>query len=599
MAYTFGFPLYFVAFLLIILPMSSFRFLLAVGFTLLGLTGIHAQSSPFLNTSNEVSAAPKVRPTELLVSLKRGVDAEKLLALYPELVGRYNLSVVKLVAHTMNIWLIGHTVNASQEEILMALYRLPEVEVVQYNHVIKKRANTKQPNDTYYSLQWQYANGGGNGGVAGADISAELAWYITTGGVTPNGDTIVVAIVDDGMDTTMPDMKPNWWKNHLEVPNNGIDDDGNGYIDDFRGWNSYDGNDKVFNPASWDNGGWHGSSVAGIIGAKGDDGYGVTGVNWNVKLMIIAGGGDEAEALAAYEYALDNRKLYDATSGAKGAYVVATNASWGVDELFYTDAPLWCGFYDSLGKAGILNAGATANENWNIEVKGDMPTTCPSDYLIAVTNTKRNDVKETYAGYGNVSIDLGAPGEDAYTVDEYTDFAGFGGTSGATPHVTGAIALLFSVPNQEFADYAAMYPDSAALWARRFILEGVDSNTSLLNKTVTGGRLNLFTAIEKMYQYFPDIPADTIPTTGLLSVASFKVSVYPNPAIDEVVLQLPTSDLVTVRVLGLDGKLMMDIKGQEPARFQHISVSGLATGVYVLEVSNSKGARAYHRLVKQ
>jgi subtilisin family serine protease len=579
--------------------MKKLRLLLFVSFSLFVSTLVKGQSSPFLNTSSSINHSQKVRPNELLVSFKPGVNADKLLALYPELAQQYGLSVVRPVAHTMNVWLIGHTVLLPQEEILMALYRLPEVEIVQHNHVIQKRTNTKQPNDTYYSLQWQYANSGGNGGVVGADISAELAWYITTGGVTPNGDTIVVAIIDDGMDTTIPDMVSNWWKNKLEVPNNSIDDDGNGYIDDYRGWNSYSGNDKMFNTLSWEAGGWHGSSVAGIVGAKGDDNYGVSGVNWNVKLMIIAGGGDEAEALAAYEYALDNRKLYDATGGAKGAYVIATNASWGVDQLLYTDAPLWCSFYDSLGKAGILNAGATANENWDIEVTGDMPTSCPSDYLIAVTNTKRDDVKETYAGYGTVSIDLGAPGEDAYTVDAYSDFDAFGGTSGATPHVTGAIALLFSVPNQEFADYATMYPDSAALWAKRFILEGVDSNASLTNITVTGGRLNLFGAIEKMYEYFPDEPIDTTPTTSVLSIASFDLQVYPNPAVDEIVLQLPNADNALVKVLSLEGKLIMEVAAQGESRFHHVSINNLAAGIYVLEVRNSQGARAYHKLIKQ
>lgn len=574
------------------------RLLLSVCIVLSILTGASAQSSPFLNTPDEITAAPKVRPGQLLLSLKAGVDGNQLLMANKELTDKYGLVVAKQVAKTMNIWLVSHHVEVKGSEVLMALHGLPEVEVVQYNHVIKKRSNNKSPNDNLYNLQWQYNNTGSGGGVAGADISAELAWYITTGGVTPNGDTIVVAVVDDGMDTTMVDMAPNWWKNHNEVPNNGIDDDNNGYIDDYRGWNAYDNNDRIFNNFSWDAGGWHGSSVAGIIGAKGNDGVGVTGVNWDVKLMVIAGGGDEAEALAAYDYALQNRKLYDLTQGAKGAYVVATNSSWGIDELFYTDAPLWCSFYDSLGQAGIMSAGATVNENWNVEVRGDMPTSCPSDYLIGVTNTKRNDVKETYAGYGDVSIDLGAPGEDAYTVDFYLEYGGFGGTSGATPHVAGAIALLYSVPNQEFADYADMYPDSAAVWVKRFILEGVDSNASLQGKSVTGGRLNLFGAIEKMYEYFPDMP-DTNNTVGIDDSWAYYISVYPNPASDEVVITLPAANLGAIRLMSLNGKTIVRLFPSSPDRFYHLPLFELSSGVYILELTSNTGATSFHRVVKQ
>ncbi len=559
-----------------------------------------SQSSPFLNHHVADQRVSNQKAGELLLSLQPGLDAEKLFAKYPELAAQYDLTTIKQVAKTMNIWLIGHDAEADAAVVLAALYRLPEVQIAQYNHIIKKRDDRKVPNDIFYSDQWQYNNDGSNGGVAGADIDAELAWHITTGGVTPNGDTIVVAIIDDGMDTTMGDMKPNWWKNHNEVPNNNIDDDGNGFIDDYRGWNAYDNDDEIFSTSFVSSAvGWHGSSVAGIVGAKGGDGSGVTGVNWDVDLMIIVGGGDEAEAIAAYDYALQNRKLYDATLGAKGAYVVATNSSWGIDELFYYDAPLWCSFYDSLGKAGIISAGATVNANFDIEVDGDMPTSCPSEYLIAVTNTKRNDEKETQAGYGTLSVDLGAPGEEAYTVEVFSDFAPFGGTSGATPHVAGAIALLFSVPNQEFADYTAGNPDSAGLWVKRFILEGVDANTSLANKSVTEGRLNLFGAIEKMYEYFPDEEPDTNVTIGIGDFWMGNISIYPNPTSAEVVVQLPSSEAVIIRVLGMDGKVYFYTQPAAPARFHHVSLVGMATGVYILEVTSPQGEKSYHRVIKQ
>lgn len=579
--------------------MLPFRLLLAGVLLAFSLAGLTAQS-------NSVSAVTIAKPSKgfgVLVSLKQGVNGKDFLDTYPELVQRFGLVMQQRVAKTMNIWYIKPSLEANVAEVVEALYRLPEVEMAQKNHIITQRNDTLAPNDPRYNQQWQYKNLGGNGGVVGADISAELAWYVTTGGVTPNGDTIVVAVIDDGMDTTIPDLRLNWWKNRNEIPGNNIDDDANGYIDDFRGWNAYDNNDRIYIRNSWDVSGLHGSAVAGIVGARGNDGSGVAGVNWNVKLMIIAGGGDEAEALAAYDYALQNRLLYDATGGAKGAYVVATNSSWGVDGLFYNDAPLWCAFYDSLGKAGILSAGATVNENWDIEQLGDMPTSCPSDYLIAVTNTKRNDVKETFAGYGTISVDLGAPGEDAYTVDAISGFAGFGGTSGATPHVAGAIALLFSVPNQDFANYAAAYPDSAVLWAKRFILEGVDSNASLRGKSVTEGRLNLFGAIEKMYQYFPDEPVDTVDTTtgptGLVDVWAAGTKLYPNPAQYEVILELPSSEAVNIRLIGMDGKVLYTQLSQGAARFHHLSVETLPYGVYTLEITNQRGNKAYHRLVKQ
>src|SRR5690606_36199811 len=141
-----------------------------------------------------------------------------------------------------------------------------------------------------------------------------------------------------------------------EIPNNGIDDDGNGYVDDFLGWDADAADDDITGGTF---GGGHGTPVAGIVGAKGNNGIGVTGVNWNVKLMIVVGGGNEAQAIAAYSYPLSLRKLYNQTGGQRGAFVVSTNASWGIDFTQASTAPLWCAMYDTLGAYGILNAGAT------------------------------------------------------------------------------------------------------------------------------------------------------------------------------------------------------------------------------------------------
>ena len=280
-------------------------------------------------------------------------------------------------------------------------------------------------------------------------------------------------------------MAANLWKNYGEIENNGIDDDGNGFIDDYHGWDTGSNSDAV------GDGGGHGTPVAGIVGAVGNNGVGVAGVNWDVKLMIVQGGtGIESEVLEAYSYPLVARKAYNETDGEEGAFVVSTNASWGIDQGQPADAPLWCSFYDTLGVHGIISCGATANANFNIDIVGDLPTGCSSEYLISVTNMNDNDVKVTSAGFGATTIDLGAFGQGTFTTT-LSNYGGFGGTSGATPHVTGSVALLYSAPCPTLISIAKSDPLVAAQMVRDFILNEADPNPSLAGITVTGGRLNI------------------------------------------------------------------------------------------------------------
>lgn len=397
------------------------------------------------------------------------------------------LHIGRQLSPIMGIWQLHFDYSRhSHEQMLEKLQMHPACRAAQLNRVLKKRVTT--PNDPNFGQQWQYINNGASGGVVDADIDADLAWDITTGGLTALGDTIVACIIDDGLDLSHADMAANRWYNWNEIPNNGIDDDNNGYVDDYRGWDAYDADDDISGGTI---GGGHGTPVAGIVGAKGNNGIGVSGVNWNVKLMIVVGGGDEAQAIAGYNYPLVMRRLYNQTAGQRGAFVVCTNASWGVDNALASSAPLWCAMYDTLGAVGILNAGATANANTNVDVQGDLPTHCPSDYLVAVTNMSRADQKITSAGYGLLSVDLGAPGESAYTVAKPNSYAAFGGTSGATPHVAGTIALLYSVPCPRLALRARTDPAATAALMKSFILQGVDTLPGLQGITVSGGRLNL------------------------------------------------------------------------------------------------------------
>lgn len=428
---------------------------------------------------------------EIIVKLKKQENPQ----LWLERVSQVNqiptgLQLKKSVSKPFDLYLCTFNRNQwSEKDLISALKQDYLVVEAQVNHIIKSRL---VPNDNLYSSQWQYNNTGQNGGLPGADIDIEGAWEETTGGLTVDGDTIVVCVIDGGFELSHQDLAPNMWVNHAEIPNNGIDDDSNGYVDDYRGWNADNNNDNIVPNNS------HGTPVAAIVGAKGNDSTGVAGVNWDVKIMGVSGGGNEAEALAAYTYPYVARKRYNQTNGAEGAFVVATNASWGVDYGQAADAPLWCAFYDSLGAVGILNAGATINGNVNVDIQGDLPTQCSSEYLISVTNMNNQDVKVTGAGYGSTSIDMGAFGAGTYTAESGNSYGSFGGTSGATPHVAGTIALLYSAECSSFIDLAKQNPAGAALLIKEYIYEGLDPNASLQGITSQEGRLNVNSSMQLM-----------------------------------------------------------------------------------------------------
>ncbi len=434
---------------------------------------------------------PTYEPNQLMIQVARDADAK---AVGDAFFG-VNLHPVELLAPDLNVWLYefddAGMQKADREQLLENVKYHPGVLAVQFNHHIAMRATI--PNDTQFGQQYALNNTGQSGGTVDADIDAPEAWDITTGGVTSTGDTIVVAIVDGGFDINHADIV--YFKNRNEIAGNGIDDDLNGYIDDYDGWDAYAMDGSI--PSNT-----HGTHVAGIAAARGNNALGVSGVNWGAKVMAIAGSsGTESIAVRAYQYALTMRRLYNQTNGLKGAFVVATNASFGVDFGQPANFPIWCAMYDSLGSVGVLNAGATANLNIDIDAQGDIPTACPSPYMIAVTNTTRTDTKNSGAAYGATTIDLGAPGTDVLSTVPGSSYSTLTGTSMATPHVCGAIALLWSEACPTMINAYKQNPGALALIMRDYLLDGTDPKPSLAGITVTGGRLNVYNSLLLVQSY--------------------------------------------------------------------------------------------------
>lgn len=429
---------------------------------------------------------------ELIVQLKPGQEIRQTVAKLSELEGKpTQFQILKNISPPLRIWLLQFDhLHINEERLLFAVRSLPEVQEAQFNHFLHLRETT--PDDANFGSQWQWVNTGQGGGTPDADVDADLAWDITTGGTTATGQDIVVCVVE-GTNRNHPDLQGNLWVNNAEVPGNGLDDDGNGYVDDYNGWNINNDTDQI--PAEQ-----HGTQVAGMIGAKGNNGIFTTGINWDVKIMNVEFSGvNEANVIESYTYPYVQRKRFNQTNGAQGAFVVATNSSWGIDGGDPADSPLWCAFYDSLGMEGILSCGSTANNNVNIDVVLDLPTACTSEYMVAVTATNNKDVR-TFSGYGTTHIDVAAPGGAIVTLGTNGGPSTTSGTSFSSPLTAGIIALLYSAPCSNLAEQALSNPAETAILVRDALFQGVDIVPNLVNETKYGGRVNAFNSLNILLQ---------------------------------------------------------------------------------------------------
>ncbi|MEM6803458.1 MAG: S8 family serine peptidase, partial [Bacteroidota bacterium] len=426
---------------------------------------------------------------QLLVMLESGASQKLLKRAIPTKSGPYFPKQKKCLSPALGVYLLE--IDEKKLSLAKAKKQINSwegVRFVQYNHKLEHRGlSTQLPNDPNFLSQWPLDNFGQNNGIADADIDAPEAWGISTGGATAQGDTIVVAVIDLDMDLNHEDLS--FWKNHSEIPDNGIDDDNNGFIDDFHGWNANSDDDEI--PVNI-----HGTPVAGIIAAKGNNGLGISGLSWDAQIMpLINLLAVESEVVEAYNYVLEMRRRYNESGGSEGAFVVATNASFGIDRGNPQNFPIWCSIYDSLGAQGVLNVAATTNAARDVDAQYDMPTSCSSDFLITVTNTNDRDTLNLGAGFGATQIDLGAPGTRIPSTRELDRYGSYTGTSFAAPHVSGVLALLFSAACPEILTQYKLTPGGMALEFKKWILDGVDILPTLVGKSLSGGRLNAYNSL--------------------------------------------------------------------------------------------------------
>ncbi len=325
---------------------------------------------------------------------------------------------------------------------IAALKNNPMIEYAEPNWVYTTSAVPNDPLYTSGSLWGMYGDASSPANQFGSQ--AAEAW---AAGLTGSSD-IYVGIIDEGIDFTHPDLDANVWTNSLETPNDGIDNDGNGYVDDIHGWD-FDGNNNSIYDGTGDD---HGTHVAGTIAAEGGNGIGVAGVNWNVKYIsakfLGANGGTTANAIRAVDY-ITNLKIR------QGINIVATNNSWGGGGFSQ-------GLLDAINRAGaanILFVAAAGNAARNTDATPSYPASYNSPNVLSVASITSTGALSSFSNFGATTVDIGAPGSAINSTLPGGTYGSYSGTSMATPHVTGAAAL-----------YASTHPTATAAQIKSAIM---------------------------------------------------------------------------------------------------------------------------------
>lgn len=389
-------------------------------------------------------------------------------------------------------------------------------------------------NDTYYlngNLWGMYSDDSPSTiGPAGTTnqygSQAEEAW--NNGFLGSN--SVYIGVIDEGIEYTHPDLAANVWTNPFD-PIDGVDNDGNGRIDDTQGWDFFSNDRTVYDGTGDD----HATHVAGTIGGKGGNGAGVAGVNWNVTMIstkfLGPSGGSTSGAVQSLDYLTDLKTRH-------GLNIVATNNSWGGGGFSQS-------LLDAITRAaneGILFIAAAGNSGSNNDAGAFYPsnynTTAGAGYdaVIAVASITSTGARSSFSSYGATTVDLGAPGSSIVSSVPTNSYASYSGTSMATPHVTGAIAL-----------YAAANPGATALQMRNALLSNTTATSSLAGITVTGGRLD----ISKLMGAPAALPGLSITDVSVTEGNSGSVS-----ANFDVTLSAPSANTVTVNFATANGSAL-------------------------------------------
>jgi hypothetical protein len=435
--------------------------------------------------------------TTILSALEDRIERQVLIQVAPAnshldyLQNLFPKALVNLSAETFHLWNVEFTTTPPMDYISQ-LKREGKINLFMRNRRLQPRATT--PNDTFFSLQTFHLNNFNPGQSVPYGINSIGAWDFNKSGVTAKGDTIVVAVLESGFDSFHQDL--DYFINHKEIPNDTIDNDGNGAKDDYRGWNvkensaSLIGDDKN-----------HAMKVCGPF-AKGNNKIGISGINWNTKILPVNLGGSVSieNSIKAYEYCLKMKRLYKQSNKQKGAYIVSINFSYGGKYMTPIDEPLWCQAIDSLGKEGIIFCVSVANDNDDVENYQDMPILCNSQYQLNVTNYNYSTLETDGSAYSKKFVHLAAPNKyhTTFPNNSYGN-SGFGASFSA-PLVAGTIALMYSNMCDKFLDSLHARPEFYTKKIKDIILTNVDVTPGLTNKVVSNGKLNLFKTIQKVSQ---------------------------------------------------------------------------------------------------